>query len=283
MFALCKGEKIFMLKKISINFALVCATSMFFILTSIFYTMYHYSDTKRLVINGIDNSLKEGAYATNLILTEAYHDRVKDKNSISEEEYLKIVNVLSDFATKSNLLYVYTMVSNGKEIYFTSSNATEEEFKNKSYSKYFDLYKEPSEGLKKAFKTKEIVFDEYTDEFATVRSVFIPMKTSKGAEYVIGADISLSFLKQKLNSLLYNSILIGVVILIFGILMSIFLAIAITKPLTVITKQADGLSLGENIEQEINTESFKEITNLAGSLNRLRISLSVAMKQLKEK
>ncbi len=272
-----------MFKKISINFALVFVTSLFFLGTSIFYTVYHYSDTKRLVISGIDNTLKEGAYATNLIITETYHDKAKDKTSVSTEEYTRILNILSDFAGKSNLLYVYTMVSNGKEIYFTSSNATEEELKNKSYSKYFDLYKEPSEGLKKAFKTQEIVFDEYKDEFGTVRSVFIPMKTEKGSEYVVGADVSLAFLKQKLSALLYNSILIGLVIMVIGILVTIILSVAITKPLSVITKQADGLSLGENIDQEITTESFKEISNLASSLNRLRISLSVAMKQLKEK
>jgi len=271
-----------MFKKISINVALVSVTSLFFILTSIFYTVYHYSDTKRLVINGIDNSLKEGAYATNLILTESYHDKVKDKNSLSEEEYLKILNVLSDFATKSNLLYTYAMVSDGKNIYFTASNATEAEYKNNTFSKLFDVYKEPSDGLKKAFKTREIVFDEYTDEFGTVRSIFIPMKTKKGVEYVVGADVSIAFLKARLSALLYNSILIGLVILVLGILVSIILSIAITKPLSVITKQADGLSLGENIEQEIKMESFKEISNLAGSLNRLRISLSVAMKQLKE-
>jgi len=272
-----------MFKKISINFGLIFMTSFFFILTSVFYITYHYSNTKMVVMKGMDNLLKEGAYATTLIISETYHDRVKDKNSISSEEYMANLNKLSFFARKNNLVYVYTMVSDGKDIYFTSSNATDAELKDKSYDTYFTLYKEPSEGLKKAFKTRKIVFDEYKDNYGTFRSVFIPMKTEKGREYFAGADISLTYLKEQLSAILYNSILIGVAILIFGILLSILLSIAITRPLNVLTKQADGLSLGDNIDNEIKSDSFKEITELANSLNRLRISLSVAIKQLKEK
>jgi len=272
-----------MLKKISINVGLIFMICLFFVLTSIFYITYNYLNTRRVIVDGLDKLLKEGAYATVLIIGETYHDRVTDKNSISTKEYMENLYKLSTLANQNNLVYVYTMVKDKENIYFTSSNATPEELKDESYDRYYDIYDEPSDGLKKAFETGEIVFDEYTDNYGTFRSIFVPMKTEKGKVYVTAADLSMEYLKEQLSAILFNSILMGLAILIFGILLSIALSIAITKPLSLLTVQADKVSLGENIDTEIKSDSFKEITVLANSLNRLRISLDVAIKQLKEK
>jgi len=272
-----------MLKKISINAGLIFMICLFFVLTSIFYITYNYFNTRRVIIDGLDKLLKEGAYATVLIIGETFHDRAKDKDSISAKEHMENLHKLSTLANQNNLVYVYTMIRDKENIYFTSTNATPEELKDDSYDRYFTMYEEPSEGVKKAFDTGEIVFDEYTDNYGTFRSVFIPMKTEKGKVYVAAADLSLDYLHEQLSGILFNSILMGLAILIFGILLSIALSVAITKPLSLLTSQADKVSLGENIDTEIKSNSFKEITDLANSLNRLRISLDVAIKQLKEK
>ncbi|MCK5294539.1 MAG: hypothetical protein KAJ49_07805, partial [Arcobacteraceae bacterium] len=99
------------------------------------------------------------------------------------------------------------MVQSDNKVYFTSSSATNEDIKNDEITKYFTYYKEVSSVVKKAFDTKTIQYGEATDRWGTFRSVLIPIQSKGGQCYIVGADIEIGFIADKLHEFLIQSII----------------------------------------------------------------------------
>ncbi|HOI84362.1 MAG TPA: hypothetical protein PKW30_08615, partial [Campylobacterales bacterium] len=119
--------------------------------------------------------------------------------------------------------YVYSLVQQDGKIYFSTSSATEEEIKKESYSKFYEEYKDASDGLKEAFKTKKPQFDEYSDEWGSHRSYFVPFKTASGKEYVVGIDVSLKSISDALNTLLLDALIVGAIVNIITVIIAYLL------------------------------------------------------------
>lgn len=274
-----------MFKKISITVILIILMSLLSLVNSVFYTLYSYHKLKAELMTGIDNTLIVSAHATNTLLDgENFHGKAKEENSISEEKDLENIMKLSKFAKDSNLSYVYSMITYKGRYYFTSSSATDEELESKNYDTYFtDYTDDASDLLKQAFRSGKITFDETPDKYGHFRSVFIPLSASDGTRYIVGADMEISYVKEKVSEALKISIIMGSFMFIFSILATIFIAHLITNPLKSMTESAIQLSTGQDLEKEIITGGFKEIGILADSLNRLRKSMIFARDKLKQK
>lgn len=171
-----------------------------FIVGILIFSIMEYKLHEERVYNQIDEKLKIASFMTDTLLTHEFHDRAIDENSISDEEYTSNIKRLSELAKILDVIYIYTMVEKNGQIYFTASNATDEEIQTGiNLTTYFERYEDPSEGLKKVFKTNNTDYDEYTDKWGTFRSIFLPMKSPNGNLYVIAADIQIDVLKQHLQ------------------------------------------------------------------------------------
>ena len=94
-------------------------------------------------------------------------------------------------------------------------------------------YEDPSDKLLKAFSQNgtQPIFDEYTDEWGTFRSIFIPYTTKSGQKFVAGADILLSRIQTELQKTLIISSIIGFIIFIISSTIIYWLVSHILKPL----------------------------------------------------
>lgn len=64
--------------------------------------------------------------------------------------------------------------------------------------------------------------------------------------------------------------------------MAFVLNTLVTKPIKMLITRADQMSVGEGLDQEIQATGFSELSTLCASLNRLRTSMTFAMKSLKD-
>lgn len=164
-----------------------------------------YNNSKTIIYEKIDKELKNAALTVDFLLPNNFHDRARNVLSIPEEEDRMNVSILSDYAYKVKIKYIYSMIKIADKVYFTSSSATPEDFQKNMVSNYFELYKSASQELLNAFDNDDIVYEESTDKWGTFRSVFIPMKSLMGNKYILGADIDITQINEELNKILIRS------------------------------------------------------------------------------
>jgi methyl-accepting chemotaxis protein len=241
-------------------------------LVNIFATVvldgYYYINNKENLKTQIDDKLKTVALSVKPMM-DRYNDEINGSGSITPQRYMDILKELSSYANSVGVEYVYSMVQKDGKIYFTTSSAKEEEMKKESYSKFYEEYKDASEGLKKAFASKKPEFDEYSDEWGSHRSYFVPFKTASGKEYTVGIDVSLASTDKALNKLLIYTLIVGAIVNIITVIFAYFLF----KPFVTrigeftqkIRRSSDNKDLTEKFEANGNSE-LSLMTIALGSL-----------------
>lgn len=251
------------------------------IVTTLLYTYFSYDLNKDYAIKSIDERLKSAVHGAYNILNEEYHNRIFDKNSISSEEYLSKLKKLSLFSKELKVAYVYSMIKRENKVYFTSSSASDEDIINGEIDEFFDEYSEATEKLKNVFDTKLTTYEQSSDEYGTFRSILIPFTNKFGETYIVGADIDMSYVNDELQEVIINSILIGIGVFIFAIVISIFLINFIVKKIPIIE---DGLinffkylnreiPKAELIEMSSNDEFGKMSKVINENIEKIRVGI----------
>ncbi len=204
------------------------------IVTTLFYTYFTYDLNRDYAIKSIDDRLKSAVYGAHNFLTKGYHDKIFHKSSIQEDLHLENLKELSEFSKNINIAYVYSMIKRDDKVLFTSSSSNDEDIEAGEIDEFFDEYVDATDKLKNVFETKEITFEESSDEYGSFRSVLIPFTNKYGEVYLMGADIEMSYINDELKEVIINSILIGIVMFIFAIVISIFLINFIVKKIPII-------------------------------------------------
>lgn len=172
------------------------------------YVYNEYQNERIALYESIDKELTHGAKALPKILNDDFHNNLTNSDSIQSEEDMQNIKRLSSYAQMTSLTYVYSFILDGETVRFASSSASKKELQtNEGLSHYFDEYTGVTETLKKSFHDNSIHFEEAEDEWGTFRSVYIPLQTSDGKVFVVGADMRIDFIDRKLNALLFSALL----------------------------------------------------------------------------
>lgn len=178
------------------------------LLTSAAFTLYTYVGEKRGILQGIDKTLLATAEGVRLV-ADAFHNSPAQSGTVAPETYAAFIDTLTAFADRAQVEYIYTMLEQGDRIFFTSSSYTQEEKASGDFTKFFDPYDDASDGLRAAFADGQLHYDQYSDQWGTFRSIFIPAKSSTGVDYVIGVDVSMSGIDETLQATLLRCLLIA--------------------------------------------------------------------------
>ncbi len=231
------------------------------------FTYFNYTNQKKLIMQGVDSKLLAAAQGLKIAM-DNYHDRLATPQSISPDEYRKLLDDLSVFATKAGVKYAYTVVLKNNAVLFTSSSYTKEELEKGDLTKLFEPYSDASEGLKQALGKSEMVYDQYSDKWGTFRSVFLPCRTASGMQYAIGIDIGIKEIESTLGRTLVGCLLIGFCVFAVGtalaLMLAWYIAAGIKRVANHLSKIADG-----NLCVMIEHTSEDEVGMLARDMNRM--------------
>jgi sigma-B regulation protein RsbU (phosphoserine phosphatase) len=253
-------------------------------------TYLTYTAEEKDILEGIDASLKVAAYGVSHILPPEFHDRIKDQNSISDKEHLKNVTLLTQFARETGLKYVYSYMKFGDRIRYISGSDELEDIQKGTYDRFFTVYDTAPHSMHRSFADGKIRYDQYTDQYGSFRSVFIPLKTANGKVFIVGADVTMSSLTDRLNETVVSSVLfeLGVFMVLF---LSVYAIISRTvKPLTELTGYTEALieqnfNWGESIRSKvisIHETKHDEVGKLAKALLQMETTLQTYIVNLKE-
>lgn len=154
----------------------------------------------------IDNRLKYAVAAGLQIIGDDFHDRVKDESSISREEYINLVEKLSNYCKDAGVKYLYTMYMKDGKVYITSTSISDEERKAGEYGNFFDAYEDSTVNLVESFSNMNPFFEEASDKWGNFRSYILPKVTSDGRVYIIGADVEIEHIDKMFRFSLFISI-----------------------------------------------------------------------------
>jgi sigma-B regulation protein RsbU (phosphoserine phosphatase) len=264
----------------SIRSKILFAFSIVTLASTIAFTTYAYVLQRRTIIDGIDQKLKVAALSVQEILSDGFHDRVIDSNSISADEHFANIKRLTAFANRAGVSFVYSFVKRGDNIYFASTSGTEEQFKNGTTVPFFERYGDPTPGVVNMFETGETLTESAKDEFGNFRSVLIPLNDGQGRTYVVGADIYIDEVRQRLNRTLLLCISIGAVSFVAVFLIGALLSNRIAHPLTMLAEQSNKLA-ANNFAPDSQTES--QLAGMAKRSNDEVTLLARAFEQMLKK
>jgi len=107
--------------KIKIKFKILIVMTLVIAITSIAFSVIYLKSQKEALLTTIDSRLEAVARSAEYILPENYHDNIIDGNSISKEDYLKIIDRYNRLCLKLGLEYIWSLMVIDDQIVFTSS------------------------------------------------------------------------------------------------------------------------------------------------------------------
>jgi hypothetical protein len=189
----------------------VCSAVILYLLVIGGYAWWSYYHERNELLEKIDGQLSMGAEAADAIIPSDFHDRAISPDSISDMEYRQIMDALSKYVDKFNFRYAYTVIKVDGILYFPTSSATPDEYKNGTWTRYFESYPESPSELYQVFETMKTMYSEYTDRWGHFRSIFVPKYSPKGRVYVVGMDYDISYISGLLKQELFFTILLCLV------------------------------------------------------------------------
>ncbi len=186
----------------------VLSALLYFVGVAAFCT-WHYLDTRDKLIADIDKRLGISAAAVQAILPSDFHEPETLRHGISKQESYRITLLLSGYARQIGAKYVYTLLAQGNNLYFTSSSATEAELRKGDYLSFLEAYPEASPDMKRGLASGKPFQISYTDRWGTFRSACRPYSSRSGLHYAACADEDIGHINQVLRQEIHASFAVG--------------------------------------------------------------------------
>ena len=175
-------------KRTKIILAVVC-----YFAAVILYVSVTYIQTNQYLLKIVDDKLLVAANMATNVLHNQLHDNLLGTKPVTENEDFLLAMELKSLAEKLKVAYIYSVVEDSGAILFVSSSPTQEEQGTGIYSPVFlTQYTEADSAIFQAFSTDQLQFSQYKDRWGHFRSVFVPLSTLDGGQFVVGVDVDIS-------------------------------------------------------------------------------------------
>lgn len=261
--------------RIRIFFA-ICAV---LFVSSLFFSVAGYRAQQKALLDGVDQKLYTAALMSKAILPKNYHDNLTE-SSFRQEDYDAIIVARNNQLCKElGLQYLWSnMVVDGK-IVFTTSTSPSKDVTRKDQAEFFREYND-KDSFHKALKTMKPVYSSFYNDWGHGRMVLIPFLSKSGQLYCFGASMGTNELSAILRRSLMEYILFFSIAIIFGFIVSIFIASSFSEPIEKLQLAAEAIAHGK-FEEDVKITGCKEIESLSESINFMRNAISENLKMLK--
>ncbi len=145
-------------------------------------------------LEATDGKLQTACRSLRYLLAADFHDRALKADSIGFDEELKNREKFNEFAKINNLIYVYTLVRNGENLFFSAPTVTDEEAREQK-SWYFHPYADAPSEFFQALRNRQDFALTYKDEWGNFRTSCVFQSSPAGNPYLSCADVEI----QELN------------------------------------------------------------------------------------
>lgn len=242
------------------------------IIVTVGFTFFFYQIQRHSLETSIDHELLNAAIMAKEILPDQYHDRITDLDSVSDEEYLQIVDRFNTICQQTGLEYVWSvMLLDGKTV-FTSATSPGKDANKQDQAGFFELHTNP-DAYTRTFETMQPQYQIIEDKWGRIRAALVPFFDSQGRKYLVGASRRVEDIDTQLRTVLNTSLLLGGGVFILGMIISYILANSLTRPMDTLNKAASKITSGDYSDiSVISTQKYTcmEVANLAAQFNLMR-------------
>ena len=171
----------------------------------------------------LDQRLAASAASIQYVLADDFHDRALSENSVLPEEDLQNIKLLTHLVRQSSLTYLYTVIIQNRQIFITSSSASEGEIASSTEVRYFTPYNEAVHLLTENIKKEKPFFITHTDRWGTFRAGILMCESPSGKPYMAVAEMDISPIHAELRTemlltFFYSFLLLGATIPLYLVL-----------------------------------------------------------------
>ncbi len=265
--------------KIRNRVLLVMAGFLFFVTAG--FTFLLYTVQSRAYETGIDTELRTAATLARELLPPGYHDRITGKDSVSDEEYLRIVDRFNRLCVEANLEYLWSLMVLDGKIVFTSGTSPSKDARKRDQAEFLEVHSNPG-AYTSVFTTMQPQSQVITDKWGRIRAVLVPFRDARGRPYLMGASRSMQKVDAQIHSTLVSSIMAGGIILFLGTISCLVLASSLAHPIEKLTKAATQIA-GGNLLQTVQISGIQELEQLGASINSMSRSIRDQMQELERR
>ncbi len=250
------------LKTKIINFILLGSVG-----ASIVFTIILCVTAERTMMRGVDDKLLTAVTIVKAMLPPDYHDNIIDANSVSPEEYRRIVDRFNQICVKLQLQYLWSNLKIGDDIYFTTATSPDKITANHKHAAFFEIHRDPG-AFTEVFKRMKPTFSEFENEWGRGKMVLVPFRDSHGRKYCFGASMSVDYVDALVQKTLIQSLAVSFLVFLGAFGVSLFLASGLSRSVAEIAQFARSLA-EKGPGSEIHVKGSTEIVSLCRSLNRM--------------
>ncbi len=193
-----------------------------------------------------------------------FHDSLLDKDSLSTEEYAKIVDKFNQICLDLDLKFIWSILDINDTVVFTTTTSPDKITANHKQAKFFEspasaqLYRE----IIQSGTSRRLLI---SDDWGELESLIIPFKDSHGRTYLFAAALDSTLYRQELASKIYSSMLHNAFLIIPSMLICYIFITWLIHPLTYIISNIQKIAQGEY--QDISHKWAEEYVKLAKSIH----------------
>lgn len=173
------------------------------------FTYWNYQNDKKILMHEVDSKIYSAASNIRNILPKTFFDNKNSNIFISKSDDWKNIKLLTQFATSSDIEFLYTLTKKEEKFFFTSASTSLNKLNSKNHITHLTDYPHASEALEKSFIYNATFYETKTNKLGQFRSVYIPIKNIYGQTIILGADYDYSIINKKIYTSTLNSILKG--------------------------------------------------------------------------
>ncbi|MBI9106882.1 MAG: GGDEF domain-containing protein [Spirochaetales bacterium] len=167
--------------------------------------VFEVGQRRKEIIDGVDHRLQAAASVVKYLLEDDFHDRAVSPNSIGIDEERMNRQAIKDFKNRNGFEWVYTVVEQGGNYYFTAPSVSElEAMERKSW--YFYPFDEIPSEFADVFITGIPAAITYSDGWGTHRSVALKERSPLGNVYISCVEYNISTLYSEVSGGILSSV-----------------------------------------------------------------------------
>ncbi|MCP5050681.1 MAG: HAMP domain-containing protein [bacterium] len=231
-----------------------------------------YTDLEKAVVQRLEGIANTGA----LMIDGDLHEQIKTSEDADTEAFRKLQKVLRDIKENNNInTPVYTFRQEGEKVKYIVMTQ-ERAFIGDEHTIRPEMWPALREG-------KPSQTGIYEDVNGTWMTAFAPIFDSQRNNVgILNIDIKLETFQQELREKTQRLMVVSGIIVVLAILMSFILSRGLVKKLRYLSEITEKISTGM-MDRSISIKSKDEVGDLAQSLERMRVSLKMAMEMIDEK
>jgi len=141
-----------------------------------------------------------------------------------KEEYKADIAAMGDYAGTIGLKYIYAMTIVDSKVKYVQDGAPQSDIDKGNFRYPMDDSEHASPKFYAAWDTWTPQSDEYSNSFGSFRSYFMPIITNGGNKIIIGAEMNIDDVKQKISKVSASQSLIAIIVLFFSFIITLLCA-----------------------------------------------------------